>query len=84
MLVVLPLADDEIDTVTLYDPAWSHHMTGFLFLGDGTRFRVVQTIVPLAELEDFIEEVKPRIVGPWQPLLKERMDELRIKSIDSM
>lgn len=84
VLVVLPLADGEIDSVTLYDPAWSHHMTGFLFLGDGTRFRVVQTIVPLAKLEDFIEEVKPRIVGPWQPLLKERMDELRIKSIDSM
>ena len=79
VLVVLPLVDGETDK-----DRRNYYLTGFLFLDNATRFRVVQTIVPLAELEDYIEEVKPRIVGTWQPLLKERMDELRIKSIDSM
>ena len=74
--VVLPVAVDWMKDLQGLGVA----VTGLMKVG-GVNAVAVSKIIPISGLWAWVERMRPKLVGPWEPILKKRIAEMRLRSI---
>jgi len=79
--VVLPVAVEWVTDLSAMEGA-GVAVTGLMTVG-GVNAVAVGNTMPISGLWAWVERMRPKLVGPWEPILKKRIAEMRLRSMRS-